>query len=106
VARWLLSAGFDREPRDEQLAQVTLLATFCSWRGSTPAELVQSCLTAATDDGQFEINIKGRRAMNRAIDEFSGTLGLPRHQAIAAGNVIRGFLVHNGVLIQGVPSIP
>ena len=39
-------------------------------------------------------------------DEFAPTLGLSKHYEIAAGNSIRGFLVHNGVLIQGKPSVP
>lgn len=106
VQRWLRSAKLDTAPREEQLAQVEPLARFCARRGQSPQQLVDSCFLEKTADGQYQISIKGRREMDAAIEEFTATLGLPRHYAIATGNIIRGFLVHNGVLIQSRPSIP
>ena len=106
VVRWLRSAGFSTETPVEQLAQVRMLASFCNHEGKMPQEILDTCLLEKTDDGQYEISIKGRRLVNAAIDEFATTLGLSKHYEIAAGNSIRGFLVHNGVLIQGKPSVP
>lgn len=106
VQRWARSAGFAGEPLKEQLAHVSMLAAFCNRENKSPQEVLDTCLLQKTDDGQYEISIKGRRAVNAAIDEFAATLGLSKHYEIAAGNSIRGFLVHNGVLIQGKPSVP
>ena len=41
----------------------------------------------------------------RSIESFTAERGLQGHGAIVAGNRIRGFLVHNGVFIQGKASI-
>jgi hypothetical protein len=92
VQRWLQKAGHqDRLLED--------LADFCRYCDSTPEQLVASCLrqTAAGT----AISTKGRRRMEETIESYVAERGLTGRDAIVVGNRIRGFLIHNGVFIQG-----
>jgi hypothetical protein len=104
VQRWFRSAHLDDEPEGELKARVQLLASFCDRLGEAPGALLQRCLRV-TPDGQLAISIKGRRELDKAINDFGDSLNLGRHQNIAAGNTVRSFLIHNGVLMQGRPSL-
>lgn len=100
VRRWFESAGYDSDPVDEQVRRLGLLAGFCERMEQEPGELVASCLRT-TKAGETAISSKGRTKMNEEIAEFVESTGLEGREAVAAGNVIRGFLIHNGVFIQG-----
>lgn len=75
---------------------------FCNFTGKTPAELVAACLRS-TGEGTA-ISTKGRRETQALIDTFVADRGLRGHGAIVIGNHVRGFLIHNGVFIQGPVS--
>jgi hypothetical protein len=100
VRRWFASADYDADPPEEQERRLTLLSDFCREQGKTPEELVSSCLRT-TKAGDTAISAKGRVAMNNAIAAFVEQRGLTGLEAVSTGNVIRGFLIHNGVFIQG-----
>ena len=40
-----------------------------------------------------------------AINAWGDSLGVTLHQNITAGNVLRSFFIHNGVQMQGRPSL-
>jgi hypothetical protein len=100
VRRWFTSARYDDDPVEEQERRLQLLAEFCHYRGQSPDELV-SGLLRTTKAGDVAISAKRREAMNTMIDEFVDKAGLSGKEAVVAGNTIRGFLVHNGIFIQG-----
>jgi hypothetical protein len=104
VQRWFTGAGYASAPVDERRRLVEELEAFCAHAGKQPAELIRSCLLT-TRDGNTKISIKGRRAMQLLIDGYIADRGLSGHTAVAAGNRIRGFLIHNGVFIQGRAAI-
>ena len=99
VQRWLDKAGYVNAPTAEQDTLLGDLAGFCDYAESTPEDLVASCLreTAAGT----AISTKGRRLMQERIEGYVGERGLAGRDAIVVGNRVRGFLVHNGVFIQG-----
>ena len=99
VQRWLEKAGYANDSVAEQDRLLGDLAGFCEFTGKTPEELVTSCLRQ-TEAGTA-ISTKGRRRMQETIESYVGDCGLTGRDAIVAGNRIRGFLVHNGVFIQG-----
>ena len=103
VRRWLEKSGYHALPKDERRLYVAHVAEFCTYTGKSPEELVRSCLLVK--EGLTKISIKGRRAMQEAIDNFVAEAGLEGRDAIVVGNRIRGFLVHNGIFIQGKASI-
>lgn len=100
VVRWLSGAGYGPSEQAEVLES---LSGFCFFVEKTPAELVSSCLRA-TDQGTA-ISGKGRRETQAAIERYVADRGLSGRSAVVVGNHIRGFLVHNGVFIQGSVSI-
>lgn len=104
VQRWLVRSGYESRPEGERRAALADLAEFCAFTGRTPAELVESCLRE-TPEGLRKINISGRRSMQAAIDAYLTDRGLSGRDAILVGNRVRGFLVHNGVFIQGPAAI-
>jgi hypothetical protein len=99
VQRWLDKAGYRDAPAAEQGRLLEVLADFCSYTDATPEMLVTSCLRH-TDAGTA-ISTKGRRLMEATIEAYVAQRGLTGRDAIVVGNRIRGFLVHNGVFIQG-----
>ena len=100
VRRWIESAGYDDELLVEQERRLDLLGAFCAQEGKSPDELVQACLRT-TKGGDVAISAKGRNAMQASIEAFVVGRSLTGRDAVAAGNTIRGFLIHNGVFIQG-----
>jgi hypothetical protein len=100
TARWFASTGYDKDPVDEQQNRLTLLADFCRHVDQSPDELVAGCLRT-TKHGDTAISAKGRNAVQTAIDEFVASTGRTDRDAVVAGNTLRGFLIHNGVFIQG-----
>ena len=100
VRRWFDSARLDGDPPEQQAHKLALLADFCDHTGQQPGELVAGLLRT-TKDGDTAISAKRRTAMNATIDEFVEKCGFAGRDAVVNGNVIRSFLVHNGIFIQG-----
>ncbi len=100
VRRWFESARLDDDPEAEKERRLRLLAEFCDPTGQAPGELVTGLLRT-TKAGDTAISAKRRETMNAAIDEFVEKAGLTGKDAVVSGNIIRSFLVHNGIFIQG-----
>jgi hypothetical protein len=100
VRRWFESAGLDDDPDAEKERRLRLLAEFCDHTGQSPGELVTGLLRT-TKAGDTAISAKRREAMNTTIDEFVEKGGHTGKEAVVTGNIIRSFLVHNGIFIQG-----
>jgi hypothetical protein len=104
VRRWLRSAGYDSAPAAERTAVVDLLGGLCAFAGKDPDGLVASCLRT-NQAGDRLISSKGRRLAEETIEGYVRGLGLEGHGAISAANRLRGFLIHNGIFMQGPASI-
>lgn len=100
VRRWFESAHYDEGPAEERQQKLALLAEFCDHIGESPSELVAGLLRI-TKDGDTAIRAKRREAVNAAIEEFVEKRGDAGREAVVTGNAIRGFMVHNGIMIQG-----
>ena len=100
VQRWFASANLDELTQEEQTHRLALLADFCDQTGQQPEELVAGLLRT-TKDGDTAISAKKRTTMNATIDEFVEKSGFAGKDAVVNGNIIRSFLVHNGIFIQG-----
>ncbi|MFD4252739.1 hypothetical protein ACFWQL_23630 [Amycolatopsis thermoflava] len=92
VARWRATAG--RVDED-------LLADFCQHIGTTPDELVAFCFLCRRDTGERFLSVRRRAVVNTWLDEFVAARGWTGKEAVVRANVVRGFLIHNGVPIQG-----
>lgn len=103
VRRWLEHGGPDVRPAEEQAEALVLLARFLAFTGLSPDELVARCLRT-TRDGARAISAGGRRWADEAIEAFVALEGLSGHEAVATGNRLRSFLIHNGIFLQGRAS--
>ena len=103
VQRWLDKAGYASSGGAEQNVLLDDLGGFCAFTGMAPEELVGSCFRQ-TPSGTA-ISSKGRLRMQETIERYVAERGLSGREAIVVGNRVRGFLVHNGVFIQGRAAI-
>jgi hypothetical protein len=101
VRRWFASAGHDEDPPEMQERLLGILADFCEQIRKSPDEVVSGCFLRKKATGDLFISVKARQRTNEAIAEFVAKRGWSGRDAVANGNVVRGFLIHNGVLIQG-----
>ena len=63
--------------------------------------LVAFCILRKKATGERFLSVKRREAINNWLDEFTAEQGWTGKQAVVNANVVRSFLIHNGVLIQG-----
>lgn len=104
VRRWLESSGPSSASQAERAAMLDLLAGLCAYTGKGPDVLVDECLRT-TKTGDRAISAKGRRLAEESIEGYVAGKGLAGHQAVVAANTLRGFLIHNGIFMQGPASI-
>lgn len=105
VARWeeaLRRSGLD----DGEIAQRrTVLDEFCAYAGLEPDEVVESCV----DRERSRISAKGRKQVEELLDDFAAPTGegdaAAARAATERANVVRSFLIHNGVRVLA-PKAP
>jgi hypothetical protein len=100
VVRWFDSARLHSDTEEEKQRRYRLLGGFCEHIGQSPDDLV-AALLRTTKAGETAISGKRRAAMDTSIDEFVEKSGFTGRDAVVNGNMIRSFLVHNGIFIQG-----
>lgn len=102
VRRWLAaySSHWDLDPSDAEVRRkLEVISRFCAFAEVEPDALLES-LFRPTPEGP-RIRAKRRREVMALIDEFERTAaGGDARQARAAGNVVRSFLIHNGVALS------
>jgi hypothetical protein len=99
VAAWLRAYNHHWEVEIDDLeikSRLEVLARFCASCQKEPDELVAS-LFRQTPEGP-RIRLKRRREVMALIDEFE-----QEHGGRPAGNVVRSFLIHNGVALSASP---
>ncbi|HEV8694747.1 MAG TPA: hypothetical protein VGQ93_11295 [Lysobacter sp.] len=80
-------------------ARIEALAEFCSFVGQEPDAIIGEC--AREVEGGKRIRIKKRRFYSEKIDEFQASVDGDARTQTRAGNVIRSFMIHNGIFMQG-----
>ena len=64
-------------------------------------ESVAFCILRKKETGERFLSVKRRETVNNWLDEFAAEQGWAGKQAVTNANVVRSFLIHNGVFIQG-----
>ena len=75
-----------------------VLATFCDYVAQTPDAIIAACVQE-TASGKT-INIHGRRHYSTQIEAFQAQVGGGQRRQVHWGNIVRSFLIHNGVMLQ------
>jgi hypothetical protein len=101
VRHWFASAKHDTAPAEAQERMLVVLDAFCRQTGMSPDDLAGYCFLRKKDTGKRFVSVKRRVSMNEWIDQLVAAEGWEGKEAVVNANVIRGFLIHNGVAIQG-----
>ncbi len=101
VEQWAAGSGHDHDPAEVRERKLRILADFCAKVEKSPDELVTFCILRKKATGERFLSVKRREAINNWLDEFAAEQGWTGKQAVVNANVVRSFLIHNGVLIQG-----
>ena len=101
VKQWAASAGHHRDPPEVREQRLLILAAFCAKVEKEPDELVAFCILRKKATGEQFLSVKRRETINNWLEEFTAEQGWAGKQAVVNANVVRSFLIHNGVLIQG-----
>ena len=101
VRHWFASARHDKAPQAEQDRYLELLSGFVAHCGKSPDELVEYCFLRKKDTGERFSSVRRRGEVNEWITAWVAEQDWTGKEAIVNGNVIRGFMIHNGAVIQG-----
>lgn len=100
VRKWVeglrSQSGLEVADDDERLH---LLAGFCEATGRTPDETVAFCFLRRRETGSRFLSVQRRQTISTEIDGYVESTGREGHEFVVASNVLRSFLIHNGVFI-------
>lgn len=101
VKQWAASFDHHHDPPEVREQKLQILAAFCAKVKKEPDELVAFCILRKKATGERFLSVKRRETINGWLEEFAAEQGWTGKQAVVNANVVRSFLIHNGVLIQG-----
>ncbi len=80
-------------------ARIGTLERFCRYVQREPDVIIEECSREV--EGGKRIRIKKRRFYSEKIDEFQQSLDGDAKAQTRAGNIVRSFMIHNGIFMQG-----
>jgi hypothetical protein len=93
-----LREQWGEEPTD-MVARIETLARFCELVEREPDLIIEECSREV--EGGKRIRIKKRRFYSEKIEEFQASVDGDDRAQTKAGNIIRSFMIHNGIFMQG-----
>ena len=99
VQTWLdgLRQHWGGDPITDDPERLPALEAFCRYANVDPDQIIRE--TTMIKDGEKRIRVKGRERYAALIDEWQATVEGSRIRKGKFGNVVRSFLIHNGVLL-------
>ena len=96
---WLdgLRQHWGGDPIADDPERLPALEAFCRYANCDPDQIIKE--TTMIKDGEKRIRVKGRERYAALIDEWQATVEGSRIRKGKFGNVVRSFLIHNGVLL-------
>ncbi|RIK08627.1 MAG: hypothetical protein DCC49_08815 [Acidobacteria bacterium] len=86
IRLWRSGLDANGVPSDEIDERVAVVLEFAAYVESTPDEIVETCI----DNEAGKVRVKERKRFEAAINEFAPG-------SVEKANVVRSFLIHNGV---------
>jgi hypothetical protein len=87
------------EAPSDMADRIEVLGRFCEFVECEPDIIIAECSREV--EGGKRIRIKKRREYTEKIDEFQASVDGDARAQARAGNVIRSFMIHNGIFMQG-----
>ncbi len=99
VQTWMdgLRQHWGGDPVNDDPDRLPALEAFCRHANRDPDRIIKE--TTMIKDGEKRIRVKGRERYSALIDEWQATVEGSRIRRGKLGNVVRSFLIHNGVLL-------
>ncbi len=99
VQTWLggLRQHWGGDPVADDPERLPALEAFCRYAKCDPDLIIKE--TTMIKDGEKRIRVKGRERYAALIDEWQATVEGSRIRKGKYGNIVRSFLIHNGVLL-------
>jgi hypothetical protein len=99
VQTWLdgLKQHWGGDPVTDDPERLPMLEAFCGYANRDPDQIIKE--TTMIKDGEKRIRLKGRERYSKLIDGWQATIEGSRIRKGKAGNTVRSFLIHNGVLL-------
>jgi hypothetical protein len=82
----------------EMTDRLALLERFCALVERDPDAIIDEC-SREVESGK-RIRVKARREYSEKIAEFEASAGGDARAQARAGNIIRSFMIHNGIFMQ------
>jgi hypothetical protein len=101
VQRWVAGTTYDEEHSDRLRQRLDVLRGFLASIDTEPDSLVAFCFLRKKDTGERFVSTKRRGVVNEQIDSYVQAQGWTGKAAVANGNIVRSFLIHNGIPIGG-----
>jgi hypothetical protein len=101
VKHWFASARHDSAPVETQQRYLDVLGGYVEHSGKTPDEWIAYCFLRKKDTGERFPSVKRRGEANELIESYVAARGWTGKDAVVNGNIVRGFFIHNGAVIQG-----
>lgn len=79
--------------------RIATLGRFCSFVEREPDAIIEEC--SRDVEGGKRIRLKKRRFYSEKIEEFQRSVNGDARFQMRAGNVVRSFMIHNGIFMQG-----
>jgi hypothetical protein len=100
VRAWIagLREQWGEEPAD-MAARIQTLERFSAFVERDPEAMIGECCREV--DGGKRIRLKKRRFYSEKIEEFQKSVDGDERAQVRAGNVVRSFMIHNGIFMQG-----
>jgi len=100
VRTWVdgLREQWGEEPGD-MADRLEVFQRFCAFVEREPDAIIEECSREV--EGGKRIRIKKRRFYSEKIDEFQASMDGDARAQARAGNVVRSFMIHNGIFMQG-----
>jgi hypothetical protein len=100
VKAWVrgLREQWGEEPVD-MAPRIETLERFCAFVERGPDTIIEECSREV--EGGKRIRIKKRRFYSERIDEFQRSVDGDARSQTRAGNIVRSFMIHNGIFMQG-----
>lgn len=101
VRTWIdgLRQHWGGDPLTDDPDRLPTLAAFCEFAGGDPDAVIAECMRI-DKAGDQRISIKGRRKYAALIDDFQAQSEGTRLRRAKAGNTVRSFMIHNGILLS------
>lgn len=98
VKTWVKGLSEQWGEKPDMTGRLLLLVDFCAFVERDPDAIIAEC-SREVETGK-RIRIKARREYTEKIAEFQAANGADARSQARAGNIIRSFMIHNGIFMQ------